>query len=369
MLRHIIAGLIALPAALALAVQSPPLPVPTADDPEASGRAIVADVGRLVTPGRVDETYEATLGGVRQWVRVRGTDRTKPILLFVHGGPGATESPVAWSFQRPWEDFFTVVQWDQRGAGKSYPLADPAKLAPTLRPGRYIDDAIELIELLRARYGQRRILLLGHSWGSAVGLGVAVKRPDLLYGYIGVGQVIDPRASEKILFDWTLARARADRNAQAVRELEALQPYPGPGRLTIDRTDAQRRWGVYYGALAAYRNNADFYFRSPRLSPDHTPADRRAMNAGSALSVQNVWPYLADLSYARVDRLHTPVLMFLGRQDYTTPAQPVAAWMDRLRAPTKRTLWFEHSAHLAFVEEPGRFLTALVDHALPLIRR
>lgn len=354
--------------AASAAAQSPPLPAPTAADPEASGRAIVADVQKLVTPARVDDSFMATLGGAKQFVRVRGANRANPILLFVHGGPGATESPLAWTFQRPWEDFFTVVQWDQRGAGKSYLLESADALVPTLRPERYIEDAIELIELLRRRYGKRKVLVLGHSWGSYVGLAMAIKRPDLLYGYIGVGQGIDVREDERILFDWTLAKARADNNAPAISELEALQPYPGPGRLTIARTDAQRKWGVYYGALAAYRNNADFYFRAPRLSPDHSPNDRRAMDAGSALTVQNVWPYFAELSFKSVNRMRTPVLMILGRHDYTTPAGPVATWMERLNAPGKWTIWFQDSAHLAFVEEPGRFLTTLVEYALPLAR-
>ena len=86
-------------------------------DPYARGREVVADIHRIVTPNGVQETFEATLGGARQVVNVRGADRANPVLLFVHGGPAAVEMPIAWAFQRPWEDFFTVVQWDQRGAG------------------------------------------------------------------------------------------------------------------------------------------------------------------------------------------------------------------------------------------------------------
>ena len=131
----------------------------------------------------MQETFEATLGGARQVVNVRGADRDNPILVFVHGGPGAVEMPFAWAFQRPWEDVFTVVQYDQRGAGRSYPLNDPVALAPTMTLERYRDDAIELIELLKKRYGKRKVVLMGHSWGSIVGLSVAVKRPDLPVSY------------------------------------------------------------------------------------------------------------------------------------------------------------------------------------------
>ncbi|MDQ2681467.1 MAG: lysophospholipase, partial [Candidatus Eremiobacteraeota bacterium] len=154
---------------------------PFSADIYAPGRAVVTDIDRIVTPNGVQETFEAVLGGTRQVVNVRGADRANPILVFIHGGPAAPEMPVAWAFQRPWEDFFTVVQWDQRGAGKSFPLNDPQTLAPTLNVNRYRDDAIELIELLRHKYRQRKVFLLGHSWGSIVGLSVAAKRPDLLY--------------------------------------------------------------------------------------------------------------------------------------------------------------------------------------------
>ena len=136
-------------------------------DPYNAGREIIADIGKIVTPNGVQETFEMTcFGGARQVVNVRGSDRDNPLLIFIHGGPGAVEMPIAWSFQRPWEDFFTVVQYDQRGAGRSYALNDPEALAPTLTPDRYRDDAIELIEALAEEYGKRKVFLLGHSWGS-----------------------------------------------------------------------------------------------------------------------------------------------------------------------------------------------------------
>jgi len=198
------------------------------DDPYAPGRAVVAEIQRIVTPNGVQDSFEAVLGGARQAVNVRGADRDNPILLFVHGGPGSVEMPMAWSFQRPWEDYFTVVQWDQRGAGKSFPLNDPEALAPTMTLERYRDDAIELIELLSRRYGKRKVVLMGHSWGSAVGLAVAAKRPDLLHAYVGIGQAIDFCENERVGMAWTIARAKREGNAQAVREVEASSPSTRP---------------------------------------------------------------------------------------------------------------------------------------------
>jgi pimeloyl-ACP methyl ester carboxylesterase len=274
--------------------------------------------------------------------------------------------PIAWSFQRPWEDFFTVVQWDQRGAGRSFPLNDPKAIAPTLKPDRYRDDTIELIELLLRKYGQRKVFLMGHSWGSIVGLSVAAKRPDLLHAYIGMGQVIDFRENERVGYEWTLKRAQETGNAEAVRELEAIRPYPGPGAFDIAKMTTERKWSVHYGALAAGRDNADFYFRAPRLSPEYTAADRKAWDDGSAFTITTMFPQLADVSFAKLDRLDVPVLMLLGRQDYTTPSTITAQWMDRLRAPKKSIVWMEHSAHLPMIEEPGHVLSALLERARPL---
>lgn len=338
-------------------------------DRYAPGREIVADIGRIVTPDGVQETFEVDLGGTRQVVNVRGADRRNPLLVFIHGGPGAVEMPVAWSFQRPWEDFFTVVQWDQRGAGRSFPLNDPKTLAPTLTPARYRDDAIELIEQLRRRYGKAKVFVLGHSWGSIVGLDVAAHRPDLLYAYIGMGQVIDFRANERAGYAWVLEQARRDRNATAVAELEALRPYPGDGAFDIDKMTTQRKWSIHYGGLAAGREDANFYFRAPRLSPEYTPADIQAWGQGSAFTIATLFPQLSDVSFAALRTLRVPVIMLLGRQDQTTPSALTAAWLDRLQAPRKTVVWLEHSAHLPMVEEPGRVLQALLVQALPLAER
>jgi proline iminopeptidase len=339
---------------------------PSAEDPYAAGREIVAEIQKIVTPTGVQESFIATLGGVRQFVSVRGADRANPILLFLHGGPGAVEMPIAWAFQRPWEDFFTVVQWDQRGAGKTFPLTDPAVIAPTLSLERYRDDAIELIELLRRRYAQKKVFVLGHSWGSAIGLAVAAHRPELLHAYIGMGQIIDLRAGERAGIAWTLERARERGDDEAIREIEALRPYPDAGPFTIERADGWRKWSVRYGALAAHREDADFYLRAPRLSPEYTPEDRRAWGEGSAFTVRTLWPRLADLSFRNLRKLRVPVVLLNGRHDYTTPVPLAEEWMAQLEAPSKVTVWFEHSAHLPMIEEPGRVLEALVRHARPL---
>ncbi len=339
------------------------------DDAYAPARAIVADLNRIVTPNGVQETFVATLGGAKQVVNVRGADRDNPILLFVHGGPGAVEMPFAWAFQRPWEDVFTVVQYDQRGAGRSYPLNDPATLAPTMTLDRYRDDAIELIELLQKRYGQRKVVLMGHSWGSFVGLAVALERPDLLHAYVGVGQGIDFREGEKLGMAWTRAKALAAGDRAAVAAIDALAPYPSSGPFTIEQADGWRKYAMPYGSLLYNRPPATtLYFEQPRLSPEYTEADRQAWGKGSAFTVTTLWPRLADVSFAQARAIDIPIVFLLGRHDYTVPSPVAAAWFAKARAPSKTLVWFEHSAHMPMVEEPGLFFAALLRDVLPLTK-
>ncbi|WP_269716058.1 alpha/beta fold hydrolase [Caulobacter sp. NIBR2454] len=340
-----------------------------AADPYAQGKAIVADIQKIVTPNGVSESGPMTLGGASQWVSIRGADRANPIIIFIHGGPAAPELPLAWTFQRPWEDFFTVVQWDQRGAGKSYALNDPKAIAATMTVDQYRDDTIDLIEQVTKKLGKRRVILVGHSWGSIVGLSVAAKRPDLLHAYVGAGQVIDFRENERVGFNAVLAAARKAGNAEAVAELEALQPYPGPGDFDTKKIETQRKWSIHYGFLSAGRDNARHYFLSSRLSPDYGPDDLKGWSKGSDMAVETLLPKLADVSFNHVRKLDTPTFMFLGRQDYTTPGSITEDWMKGLRAPKKDVVWFEHSAHLMMVEEPGRFLYALLDKVRPIAER
>jgi proline iminopeptidase len=358
-------------AAAAAAAQPAPAPVEPVTpsipaDAYTPGRNLVTDFDRIVTPNGVQESFIVTLGGARQYVSVRGADRRNPILLYIHGGPAQVELPISWSFQRPWEDYFTVVEWDQRASGKSMRLNDPKAIAPTLKPDRYRDDAIELIELLRRRYGKPKVFVLGHSWGSAVGLSVAIKRPDLLYAYVGMGQLIDFQQNETRSYATVLEQARRDNNAQAVKELEAIAPYPGTGDFDVAKTGVERKWSVHYGGLAAGRDDGDYYTHMGRLSPEYGADDRTAWDAGSELSMTTLWPTLARLSFEDVHELGTPIFLFLGRHDTTTPPEIAADWLQQLKAPQKSLVWFDNSAHLPMIEEPGRTLQALLTRVRPL---
>lgn len=335
------------------------------DDPYADARGIVGDLQRIVAPTGVQETHTVRIGGIDQVITVRGMDRANPILLYIHGGPAAPMMPASWTFQKPWEDYFTVVQWDQRAAGRTLRANDADAVAPTIAIDRYVGDAIELIDWLRSTYGKHKVILVGHSWGTVIGMPVLAEKPEWLHAYVGIGQIIHPWTDETIGYTHALDSARAEGNDAAVRELQALAPYPGTD-LRNGRIDAQRKWVIHYGGHSAYRDNSDYYFRSQRLSPDYTREDRLAIAAGSAITLDRILGQWRSVDFSGLRRVQAPVVMLLGRHDLTTPSQPVADWLAAVDAPFKHAAWFEHSAHFALIEEPGRTLMTLVQRVRPL---
>ena len=327
---------------------------------------ILAEVGKIVSSNGIDEAKAVEIGGIRQWITVRGRDRHNPILLVLHGGPAAPDLPNRYLFESPWTDYFTVVEWDQRGSGKTYELNDPEKVAPTMHTERMVQDAEELVAYLRATYIKKKIFAVGHSWGTILGLNLAARRPDWLYAYIGVGQIINMREAERICYDWVLNTARRAGDTQAVKELEAIAPYPEPnGALPLEKINVERKWSVHYGGLTYGRDSYDFWENAEKISPDYSEADFKAIDAGSAFSLPKLLPEMAAIDFTKLTRLSCPMLIFAGRHDYTTPSEPVQRWFDRLEAPSKRWVWFENSAHMIWAEEPGRVLVDLVQFALP----
>lgn len=329
--------------------------------------AILADVGKVVSDHGIDEARAVEIGGIRQWITVRGRDRRNPILLVIHGGPAAPDLPNAYLYERQWQDYFTVVQWDQRGAGKTYELNDPKTVGPTITAERIVADAEEMTAYLRKTYARKKIFVLGHSWGSFVGLSLAERRPDWLYAYIGAGQIIDFPAGEKAGYDWVLSQARAKGDALAVKELEGIAPYPEVGgAVPFDKINLERKWSVAFGGLTHGWSSFDIWERPETISPDYSSEDFKAIDAGSGLSFPKLLPQMTKADFTKLTRLGCPLIIFAGRYDYTTPTAPVAAWYAKLQAPSKRWVWFEQSAHMMYLEEPGRALVHLVQDARPI---
>jgi proline iminopeptidase len=329
--------------------------------------SIIGTARKIVAPNGIEELLEIPVGGTKQWISVRGRDRGNPVLLMIHGGPASPEMPSSWFFQNSWEDYFTVVQWDQRGSGKSYNANDPKTIQPTITAERMIDDAGEVVQFLRNRYEKNKIFVLGHSWGSLVGVSLAHAHPEWLYAYIGTGQMINGKENERVGYANTLRAAEAAGNRSAIAELNAIAPYPETdGSMPLEKLGKERHWSVVLGGLTYQRSTYDYYEDLFKLSPEYTEQDVAAIDKGSALSLGALIPAILNFNYSDTVRFQCPIILFEGRHDDTTPAEVAAQWFKRVQAPDKKLVWFENSAHMAMVEEPGRFLVHLVQDVRPL---
>ena len=178
----------------------------------------------ISTPNGIDEAAYLKLGGIEQWVTIRGEDRSNPVVLVLHGGPGDTTNPWGHAGFRTWLKTYTVVQWDQRGAGRT--LGRNGNTAADLTIDQLVHDGVELASAVRTSLGKKKIILLGHSWGSVLGVLMAKAKPELFSAFVGTGQVGDPARGYYVAFDALLGKARALGDARAIRELQEIGPPP-----------------------------------------------------------------------------------------------------------------------------------------------
>lgn len=323
---------------------------------------------KIVSPQGVDEMLKVRIGGIDQWLSIRGKDRRNPILLVLHGGPASPSMPEAYTYQTPWEDYFTVVQWDQRGAGKTYRANTEQAMAPGMTIDGMTDDAAQVVQFLRTRYGKNKIFVLGHSWGSILGVKLTQLHPDWFYAYISVGQVVNGRHNEEVGYAFALQQAKAQGNDKALRELQSIAPYPGTN-VSLEAIGIRSKWEMYYGGLAYGRHDYQFEDDAEELSPDYSQEDLDVIGKGAVFSFQYLAKPLLAVDFDNVTHFGCPVIMFVGQHDYTTSYELAEQWFSKIQAPSKRMIIFADSAHMIMQEQPGRFLAHLVNDALPLAQK
>lgn len=326
----------------------------------------IAGSQKLSGPHAIDEEAVVRIGGIDQWIRIRGSDRRNPVLLFLHGGPGSPMSPFAWSFQRGWEDHFTVVQWDQRGAGRTYALSDPEQVRGTMTMARMVDDSEEMTAHLRRRLGQDRIIVMGHSWGSLLAVHLAKRRPEWLHAVVTTGQAVDMLANERAGYLAILAEAEARKDQAALAELRSVPDY-GKTAPTVEEMAKVRSWSQRWGRI--WGGRSDFgtgLLTLTLLSPDVRLRTLLDSPAAQKLSVDALYDELMRQSLAPLgNRLEVPIILFEGRLDLATPPALAEAWLATQSAPVKKLVWFETSGHFVPLEQPGKTLWHLVNDVRP----
>jgi len=318
------------------------------------------DVQGQVLTGSVAESGFLTLGGLDQWVLIRGRDVANPVLIVLHGGPGGSETALFRAYQAALEDAFTVVYWDQRGAGRSYAPTIPLE---TMTIDRFLADLDELVDALRRRFDGRKVVLLGHSWGSVLGVLYATRHPDKVAAYVGVGQVADMAASEDASYAYVVAEAERRGHRKAIAAMKAIGPPPHEMKALAQ----QRRWlTALGGALGPGGSLMKMTGRALR-TPEASLWDVVRLVQGSIFSTKAMWSQLTPVNLIRdAARFEVPVVLVLGRHDMQVAAPVSAAYFEAITAPAKTLVWMENSGHMPPFEEPEAFRRVMVETVRPL---
>ena len=310
--------------------------------------------------GSIAEVGYHRLGGLDQWVLVRGESVANPPLILLHGGPGWSETALFRYFNAPLEKRFTVVYWDQRGAGKSFDSTIPHS---SMTVQQLVSDLGELVDAVCGRVGQTKVVLFGHSWGSTLGVLYAARFPEKVAAYVGSGQIGDAAAGESASYAFALAEAQRLGKRRLVKKLRAIGPPPyGAAEVFAERTALARLEG-------GMRPRALWRMLRPVLaSAESSLFEFRTTMRGFRFTLDAMWAEASSLNLVElVPALEMPAFFFLGRNDHWVPTETSVAYIDALTAPSKRLVWFEESGHEPFVDEPAKFnalMTELVRPAL-----
>jgi len=339
--RQTVAGVAALGLVGLGVLLTRPGSTPTILDPD--GRPVAGSVAELAT---------VRLGGHDQTVLIRGRSTTNPVLLYLAGGPGQSDLGYTRAYMAALENDFVFAVWDQRGTGTSYAALDPTD---TWTLDRAVADTVELTNYLRHRFGQDRIYLFGNSWGSTLGVLAAQRHPELYAAYIGAGQMVSQRESDRIIYRDVLAYAARTNDTALAERMRAW------GEPPYADVYAYAFLIEYYEKISPYPKTAYFTSHAPggldgNGVPEYGPLDK--VNKLKALVDMGsvMYPQLQGLDFRRdVPTLRVPVYLVMGAHELNARSQPARAWFTMLQAPTKQWVTFDDSGHIPQFEEFDRF--------------
>ncbi|MFH4963852.1 alpha/beta hydrolase [Gaetbulibacter sp. M235] len=320
---------------------------------------------KIKTPNGLAEIKYLEINNTKQYVLIRGKDVSKPVLLFLHGGPGASATALLRKFNSELEDHFTVVYWDQRNAGKSYSKKTPKE---EIRVAKYIQDVDTLTAYLKNRFNVEKIFLVGHSWGSRLGLYAVQKNPENFIAYVGIGQELVSYEGELISYQYSLKKAKETNNLKAIKELEEIgQPQSGDYTKMYKNgfwgLVKQKEWLLKLGGERYERTNYTDWITSIWFSREYSFFDLIKYGKASGFSAGNII-YDPDFNnidfFKEIPAVKIPVFFISGAYDYNTPWELVERYNNMLQAPKKEFIKFEKSGHSPVFEEPEKFNNEII---------
>lgn len=316
-------------------------------------------------PNGINSLEKIKLGGIDQWILIRGWNRSNPVLLFLHGGPGAPLFTYARDIgvKAKLEQHFTLVYWEQRATGKSFSLSIPEE---SMTIEQLVSDASELTQILKDRFKVPKIFLVGRSWGSLIGLLTAKRYPELFYAYIGIGQIVDPLENDRISYQYTIEIAERSGNEKALNDLRNIGEPP----FNFKELIIQRKWLTkFYKNMMAekFNNKPQNHLKKLLSTPEYSLIDIIKMGLDPFFSIKHLWNdkfYKTNL-FEQIPQIEVPVFFLAGRYDYFTPSEIVENYYHKLTSSKgKHIIWFEKSGHYPELEEPKKFYDVMINKVL-----
>ncbi|WP_274364147.1 alpha/beta fold hydrolase [Paenibacillus thermotolerans] len=312
---------------------------------------------KIDSENSISELLDVTIGGMRQWVYIRGLDKNKPVLLMLHGGPGSGQIGFVRKMQAELERHYIVVNWDQRGAGLSYSKQIPQE---TMNINQFVEDTLELTRYLCGRFGREQIYLLGHSWGTVIGMLAIARSPQLYKRYFGVSQLANYVEGEQLSYAILLEKSRSQNNRKAYSDLSRIGPPPWSD-LRHDRVH-QKYLDSFGGGISHDGKMVGTIIKELLKSKEYTLTDAFKHVKGQLFSMKHLQQELREIDFkSRIHQVEIPVHFCMGRHDLMIPYQQSEEFFNLLKAPEKHWTWFEHSAHSPHFEEREKFASLIVE--------
>ncbi|AEI51963.1 alpha/beta hydrolase fold protein (plasmid) [Runella slithyformis DSM 19594] len=315
---------------------------------------------KMKTQNGISEIQYLDINNTKQYVLLRGKDKNNPVLLFLHGGPGASATALLRKFNSELEDHFTVVYWDQRNAGKSYRKKTPKE---EIKVAKYIQDVDTLVAYLKSRFKVGKIFLVGHSWGARLGLYSVQRHPENYMAYVGVGQELAAYEGELLSYQYTLNKAKEKNHLKALKDLQESGP-PQSGEFTTMYKNGfwglvkQKDWLLKMGGERYGKTDYTDWIFSILFSGEYSFLDLVKYSRASGFSAGNII-YDPDFNnydfFKQLPEVKVPVFFISGAYDYNTPWELVERYHNTLKAPHKEFIKFEKSGHSPVFEEPEKF--------------
>jgi pimeloyl-ACP methyl ester carboxylesterase len=318
----------------------------------------ILDVNSKPIPESIAVLEKVNLNGSEQWISIRSRDAHNPVLLFLAGGPGGSQLVTERRALAKLEDHFVVVNWEQPGAGKSFDAVDRSKLTPD----RYVTDAHKLVLNLRQRFRKEKVYVLGESWGSALGIMMVQRYPELFHAFIGTGQMVAFLENDLICYDFALRLAAERGDTKQVEKLKQQGPPPYCDRDVALKSATSLMETFNYMNKNPAIANAGFNTLQDLAGPEYGLYDKINFVRGLLDTFGVVYPQLWDVDFRKqAKRLEVPIYFLIGRHDVNAPPKLTEEYFNLLSAPHKELIWFEQSGHNPWINESEKFVDVMAN--------